>query len=77
MGLNIIWKCLTFHIVQYISAQETYGSNDIDYYFNEYMQCPPHWVQFQFSCYRFIKSPLRSYNESRKICQVSNIITIN
>ncbi|XP_046406914.1 contactin isoform X2 [Ischnura elegans] len=33
------------------------------------LQCPEHWVQFQSSCYRFIKSPLRARNEARKNCQ--------
>uniref|UniRef100_A0A224X5J2 Putative receptor mediating netrin-dependent axon guidance n=1 Tax=Panstrongylus lignarius TaxID=156445 RepID=A0A224X5J2_9HEMI len=32
-------------------------------------QCPQFWVYFQSSCYRFIKSPLRSRNEARRNCQ--------
>lgn len=37
----------------------------------EELKCPEYWVQFQNSCYRFIKSPLKPYNEARRICQVS------
>nr|CAD7263049.1 unnamed protein product [Timema shepardi] len=32
-------------------------------------RCPQYWVQFQASCYRFIKSPLRNRNEARRNCQ--------
>ncbi|CAA9998770.1 unnamed protein product [Nesidiocoris tenuis] len=32
-------------------------------------KCPQHWIQFQSSCYRFIKSPLRSRNDARSNCQ--------
>lgn len=41
--------------------------NDIFY---DQLRCPEHWVQFQQSCYRFIKSPLRPYNDARRLCQV-------
>lgn len=34
------------------------------------MKCPQHWVRFQLSCYRFIKSPLRNRNDARKNCEV-------
>lgn len=37
----------------------------------EELKCPEYWIQFQNSCYRFIKSPLKPYNEARRICQVS------
>nr|CAD7424829.1 unnamed protein product [Timema monikensis] len=33
-------------------------------------RCPQYWVQFQASCYRFIKSPLRNRNEARRNCQL-------
>lgn len=39
--------------------------------FYDQLRCPQHWVQFQQSCYRFIKSPLRPYNDARRLCQVS------
>lgn len=42
-------------------------SNDIFY---DQMRCPEHWIAFQQSCYRFIRSPLRPYNEARRLCQV-------
>ena len=38
---------------------------------NSEMRCPQYWVQFQLSCYRFIKSPLRNRNDARKNCEVS------
>lgn len=41
-------------------------SNDIFY---DLLRCPEYWVQFQQSCYRFIKSPLRPYNDARRLCQ--------
>jgi hypothetical protein len=34
------------------------------------MKCPQHWVKFQLSCYRFIKSPLRNRNDAKKNCEV-------
>jgi hypothetical protein len=36
------------------------------------MRCPQHWVRFQLSCYRFIKSPLRNRNDARKNCEVGS-----
>lgn len=38
--------------------------------FDSEMRCPEHWVRFQISCYRFIKSPLRNRNDAAKNCQV-------
>ncbi|XP_049844901.1 contactin [Schistocerca gregaria] len=35
----------------------------------EQESCPRHWLSFQDSCYRFIKSPLRSRNDARRNCQ--------
>lgn len=42
-------------------------------------QCPQHWIKFQESCYRFIKSPIREREEARKNCQAyqSDLVTIN
>ncbi|XP_076173707.1 contactin-like [Ptiloglossa arizonensis] len=42
-------------------------------------QCPQHWIQFQESCFRFIKSPIREREEARKNCQAyqSDLVTIN
>ncbi|CAH0562661.1 unnamed protein product [Brassicogethes aeneus] len=55
-----------FKTYNYDNNQNSYiGSNG---YFTE-LKCPEHWYQFQDSCYRFIKSPLKAYNEARKICQ--------
>lgn len=30
--------------------------------------CPEYWMSYRSSCYRFIKSPKRSWDEARKIC---------
>lgn len=50
---------------------QPYSINSIDgNYYNEELRCPEYWVQFQQSCYKFIKSPVRPYNEARRICQV-------
>lgn len=35
-------------------------------------RCPEHWVHFQGSCYRFIKSPIRPREEAKRNCQVSS-----
>ncbi|XP_026492779.2 contactin [Vanessa tameamea] len=55
------------------------GENNVDpqntanYYagldYEERYRCPPHWIRFRESCYRFTKSPDRPRNEARKICQ--------
>ncbi|XP_025829331.1 contactin-like [Agrilus planipennis] len=53
-----------------ISAQNNiYSINSVNSDFYEQLKCPQYWIQFQQSCYRFIKSPLRPYNEARQICQ--------
>lgn len=43
------------------------------------LRCPQYWVQFQQSCYRFIKSPIRSKNDARRNCQAyeSDLVGIN
>lgn len=42
-------------------------------------ECPQHWIRFQESCYRFIKSPLRLRDDARRNCQAfqSDLLTIN
>ncbi|XP_075218988.1 contactin [Lycorma delicatula] len=42
-------------------------------------KCPQHWVPFQQSCYRFIKSPIRNRNDARRNCQAyeSDLVSIN
>nr|XP_008193513.1 PREDICTED: contactin [Tribolium castaneum] len=40
-------------------------NNDIFYD----LKCPEHWVRLYQSCYRFIRSPLRPYEEARRICE--------
>lgn len=62
--------CLMLVVVK---TQGPYSINNIhsDY---EQLHCPEYWLQFQESCYRFIKSPLRAYNDARKICQVSVVL---
>lgn len=44
---------------------EGYGGYDYD----ERFRCPPNWIRYRESCYRFTKSPNRPRNEARKICQ--------
>lgn len=46
-----------------------------DVYFDQ-LKCPEYWVQFQQSCYRFIKSPSRPFGEARRICEVSRFAYI-
>lgn len=42
-------------------------------------RCPQHWIRFQDSCYRFIKSPIREREEARKNCHAyqSDLVSIN
>lgn len=53
----------------------TYDTNSIE----GALRCPQHWVQFQQSCYRFIKSPIRNRNDARRNCQAyeSDLVNIN
>ncbi|XP_033366000.1 contactin isoform X1 [Bombus vosnesenskii] len=47
--------------------------------YGEQYQCPQHWIKFQESCYRFIKSPIRDRQEAKKNCEAyqSDLTTIN
>lgn len=47
--------------------------------FDSEMRCPEHWVRFQLSCYRFIKSPLRNRNDAVKNCQAyqAELVSVN
>lgn len=55
----------------------TLAQNTMD--MQQEMQCPQYWIRFQASCYRFIKSPLRSRNDARKNCQAydSDLLSVN
>ena len=39
--------------------------------------CPEYWVAYRKSCYRFIKSPKRSWYEAKKICQAAQSDLVN
>lgn len=65
--------CYLTYLATVTNAQGSYTSLNPDYYYYESLRCPDYWVQYQDSCYRFVKSPQRSYNESRSLCQVSLI----
>jgi len=43
------------------------------------VRCPQHWVPFQQSCYRFIRSPVRNRHDARRNCQAfkSDLLSIN
>lgn len=69
----IVVVCYLVYLCTFTNAQGSYVSPNPDYYLYESLRCPDYWVQFENSCYRFVKSPLRSYNDSRRICQVSLI----
>ncbi|XP_072402624.1 contactin [Diabrotica undecimpunctata] len=45
-----------------------YGRN-FGYGNTDELRCPQYWIRFQNTCYKFVRSPLRAYNEARKICQ--------
>lgn len=48
-------------------------------YGEQMYECPQHWIRYQESCYRFIKSPLRPREDARKNCQAfqSDLLSIN
>lgn len=43
------------------------------------LRCPQHWVQYRDSCYRFVKSPLKSRNDAKLNCKSldSDLANIN
>ncbi|XP_013200303.2 contactin [Amyelois transitella] len=47
--------------------------------YEERYRCPPNWIRFRESCYRFTKSPNRPRNEARKICQAyeADLVAVN
>lgn len=62
---------ILFVLVQLLNGQGLYdyNANSVNDVYYEHLECPQNWVQFQQSCYRFVRSPLRPYREARKICQ--------
>ena len=60
-----------------IVSSNTFAQNIL--YGEQYHQCPQHWIKFQESCYRFIKSPIRNRQEARRNCEAyqSDLVTIN
>lgn len=62
-----------------LSGTSFYDSNRYGYNYNPYSNfidgvdeslfCPEHWITFRQTCYRFIKSPKRSWYESKRICE--------
>ncbi|XP_022915290.2 contactin isoform X1 [Onthophagus taurus] len=82
MWILILFTFVFVHFVDFIGAQGSYGPPNLgDFYYYDTLRCPDHWIQYQQSCYRFIKSPLRGYNESRHICRAfsseSDLLSIN
>ena len=65
-------------IIFLITLISTSIAQNIYYEELEY-QCPHHWIRFQDSCYRFIKSPIRIRDDARRNCQAyqSDLIAIN
>lgn len=49
------------------------------HYGEVFYQCPQHWIKFQDSCYRFIKSPIRERQDAKRNCEAyqSDLVTIN
>lgn len=56
-----------------LSHSQDLGDGELIY------RCPQHWIKFQESCYRFIKSPLRARQDARKNCQAyqSDLVSID
>lgn len=65
------------------SDGEVDPQNTATYYagldYEERYRCPPNWIRYRESCYKFVKSPDRPRNEARKICQAydSDLVSIN
>ncbi|XP_063219696.1 contactin isoform X2 [Bacillus rossius redtenbacheri] len=68
LSLGLHLGCLLLTLV---SAQVMLPNSD--------WKCPQHWSQFESSCYRFMKSPLRNRNDARRNCQAysSDLVSIN
>ncbi|XP_055372029.1 contactin isoform X2 [Condylostylus longicornis] len=63
-----------------------YGNNDYNNYgvygnvlddIDPNYFCPEYWIAYQQVCYRFIKSPRRTWHEAKKICRAYNSDLIN
>lgn len=54
-----------------------YLSNSIDSSMDESAFCPEHWISHRQTCYRFIKSPKRNWNDAKKICKAYNSEIVN
>ncbi|XP_066587501.1 contactin [Prorops nasuta] len=68
------WNLIAYFLILpfLTSAQDIYYG-EITY------KCPQHWIKFQDSCYRLIKSPIRAREDAKKNCQASqsDLVTIN
>lgn len=53
------------------------GKGYIDTYSDELNYCPEHWISFRQTCFRFIRSPKRNWNEAKKICKAYNAELLN
>lgn len=64
-------------------GSNTYNSKDnakfSDLYADEDNFCPEHWISFRQSCYRFVRSPKRSWLNAKKICLAyqANLVNID
>ncbi|CAG0881139.1 unnamed protein product [Darwinula stevensoni] len=45
----------------------------------ESIPCPPNWVTYDLSCYRFVRSPMKDREEARRHCQSFNaeLVAVN
>ncbi|XP_055857806.1 contactin [Episyrphus balteatus] len=59
------------------SSRPNYASNSIDPSMDESSFCPEHWISHRQTCYRFIKSPKRNWNDAKKICKAYNAYLVN
>lgn len=64
---------ICIHILSY----NTFAQNIL--YEELYQHCPQHWIKFQESCYRFIKSPIKERQDAKRNCEAyqSDLVTIN
>ncbi|KAK0161854.1 hypothetical protein PV327_008261 [Microctonus hyperodae] len=62
-----------------LASLSVIAGQNLVYYGETQYQCPKHWIKFQESCYRFIKTPLKRRDEARTICQAyqSDLVSIN
>lgn len=72
MTINLFFFVILSTLISLCQPQNIFYG-DVQY------NCPKHWIKFQESCYRFVKSPLKRREDARRTCQAyeSDLLSIN